>query len=185
MPSGTLAGIVIRKCPGCSRDFQATNPNQKYCSWPCCIWSGVDRSGGIDACWPWARGKSKAGYGIAGGKVRGVPAHRAAFMRVCGPVWPPFVVCHSCDNPICCNPRHLFLGTRSDNNADKVRKGRQAFLKGSSNGASILREWQVARILKSSATQAVLAERFGVSKQTISAIKTRVHWKHVKPQPIS
>lgn len=180
MPSGTLARIVIRKCPGCARDYQAINPNQKYCSWPCCVWSGVDRSGGIDACWPWIRSKNLAGYGNAGSVLQGCPAHRAALISLCGPIRPPLVVCHHCDNPICCNPRHLFVGTRTDNNADKVQKGRQAFLKGSANGSAILSEWQVRRILKSPASQSVLAKRFGVSKQTISAIKTRVHWKHVK-----
>ena len=85
--------------------------------------------GGQDECWPW-RGKSSShGYGaltvrLAGRKIT-LRAHRVAYSIASGADIPPgFMVCHTCDNPPCCNPHHLFVGRSADNVADMVTKGR-------------------------------------------------------------
>ena len=69
-------------------------------------------------CWEWLKCRDRDGYGSTG---RG-SAHRLAWSLVNGPIPNGLCCLHSCDNPRCCNPAHLFLGTHADNVADKVRK---------------------------------------------------------------
>lgn len=85
----------------------------------------VDRSAGPDGCWPWRGARNARGYGrvyYAAGRY--VHAHRAAYEAARGPVPPGGILLHSCDNPPCCNPAHLSVGTRADNSADMAAKGR-------------------------------------------------------------
>ena len=91
------------------------------------FWSKVD-IGGHDDCWEWQMGFFSFGYGYFTYTAEGIkvnaPAHRLAYLYV-HPDWDQkLCLCHSCDNPKCCNPSHLWLGTREDNNRDKLRKGR-------------------------------------------------------------
>jgi hypothetical protein len=78
-----------------------------------------------NACWNWCAGKNNSGYGSfsAGGKAYG--AHRFSYIITFGDISNDELVCHSCDNPSCVNPNHLWVGTVKDNIADKVRKNRQ------------------------------------------------------------
>jgi hypothetical protein len=86
------------------------------------FWEQVDSSGGPDACWPWI-GPIYPFNKMRYGDAWGMPAHRVVF-------WlthyrqPVGLVCHSCDNPPCCNPAHLSEGTHQDNSNDAVRRGR-------------------------------------------------------------
>jgi hypothetical protein len=91
------------------------------------LWTNVGRDGDPDACWPWLRSTNDKGYGrlMMGGKA-GIAAHRAAWTVTNGPIPKGLNVLHRCDNPPCCNPAHLFVGTQADNNADRHAKGRTA-----------------------------------------------------------
>jgi hypothetical protein len=80
-------------------------------------------------CWLWLAAVSAKGYGSLGGRdftgTRGtLAAHRVAYDRLVGPIPPGLFVLHRCDTPACVNVAHLFLGTKGDNNADMIAKGR-------------------------------------------------------------
>lgn len=77
-------------------------------------------------CWEWTGGKNNVGYGFVrdGDKMR--TAHRVSYEMHNNTTIPKgMCVCHSCDNPLCINPDHLWLGTRKQNSEDMIRKGRQ------------------------------------------------------------
>jgi HNH endonuclease len=91
----------------------------------------VDRSGGPDSCWPWLGSRFTTGYGEVWFGHRNRLAHRVAYELANGPIPSSSqAVCHTCDNPLCCNPAHLWLGTVVENIADMDRKGRRTVLRG-------------------------------------------------------
>lgn len=88
---------------------------------------GWDKSGGPDACWPWAGSKDNHGYGqikLLGRAHRPTRTHRLAWALKHGPIPLGSHVLHSCDNRACGNPSHLLLGTHTQNMADMKVKGR-------------------------------------------------------------
>ena len=147
------------------------------------FWSHVDKRG-PDECWEWMAFKDR-GYGQfkTGGKT--VHAHRVAYAIQDG--WESglreipkgMLVCHRCDNPACCNPKHLFLGTFQDNSDDMVEKGRSAakYRIGETNPNSKLTLEQARDIKASSEIYRVLAERYRVSIPAIQSIKIGRTWK--------
>jgi hypothetical protein len=79
----------------------------------------------MDKCWEFQGARtSPNGHGIMTVDGKRVMAHRAAYEVWVGPILDGMKVCHHCDNPICCNPTHLFLGTQRDNMRDAAAKGR-------------------------------------------------------------
>lgn len=175
--------------------------------WPRFIthfWSRIRRSGD-DKCWLWSGAQNSRGYGTVGwrdpntGVKTMYSSHRLAYHFTHGA--PPAGMCvmHICDNPPCCNPAHLTLGTVAENNRDRAAKGRNAKPgtgklanrdttnqpRGSQSPRAKLTEDKVRRIWAEleagHKTQYQIAEAFGVSQSTIMTIKTGRHWKHVRP----
>lgn len=149
------------------------------------FWDRVDRSGGPDACWLWKGSGLATGYGRLRWRGRQVIASRASWEIHYGePI--PEVVCHSCDNPPCVNPKHLFAGTNAINMADAAAKGRTA--SGQRNGASKLSDSDVLEIrrLRSEAALSyeAIGARFGVSRRLVSMIVRGQRRRHLAPVPV-
>ncbi len=86
----------------------------------------LNKSAGENGCWPWIGAVNRRGYGVTSINHRLVTTHRLAYFYEHGSFPDGLCVCHRCDNPPCCNPAHLFIGTTQDNTADMVRKKRQS-----------------------------------------------------------
>ena len=111
------------------------------------------------------------------------PAYRVAWRLYVGEIPAGMCVCHKCDNRMCVNPAHLFVGTHRDNSLDMTRKGRHpVFRIGSSHRFAKLNEEKVRAILASDETLNELAERFGVSIGAIGHVRKRRTWRHVQEQ---
>lgn len=131
----------------------------------------------MSECIEWKHAKSKkTGYGVAWHNGKWMLAHRAAWEKAYGKIPQGIFVCHRCDNRICVNPKHLFLGTAKDNAADRDRKNRTATAE--RNAASKL-NWRKVRIIRSSSlTNLKLAKKFGVHHSTIWKARKSWSWKN-------
>ena len=132
-----------------------------------------------DECWEWTKARTPSGYGhlVWGNKF--TYAHRLAWELTHGPIPDGMCICHHCDNPPCCNPAHLFLGTYQDNTLDSVAKGRWG-------GRSKLRKLTMEQALEirrrwadGTASQAAMGREYGLSTGAIFAL---VHNKTYKAE---
>lgn len=136
-----------------------------------------------DDCWLWHGCRHSQGYGVMGVGGTIDKAHRIAYRLYVGPIPPGMCVCHTCDNPPCVNPAHLFLGTCADNQRDMIAKGRAVHPAGEQRPDAVLTADAVRQIRKLAGapgvTQRKLAAMFGVSPTIISLVITGKRWKSV------
>ena len=208
--------MISRNCEYCGKSFdvwpyQLAKGEGQFCSLRCVrrahikprtqeefkeqFWRQV-AIGDPHRCWEW-QGKSMTkagGYGLmwVPGIRKLVSANRIAWEISNGPISPGLVIRHKCDNPPCCNPAHLILGTTSDNAKDMVSRNRQnpanlaALLdwtrrngKRPINATLTAKEAEIIRQLYAAGriTQGALAKQFGVTQSNISRIINRGRWK--------
>ncbi len=146
------------------------------------FWNLVDKRG-PDECWPWIGCKVKQGYGRWRCDGRFISSHRYSFILHYGADPLPLLVCHTCDNPPCCNPDHFFVGTKKDNADDRDAKGRNINLRGEAHANAILNNTQVieirSRYRPRRTSQLALAKQYGVSEHTIGNILRKTSWRHL------
>ena len=132
----------------------------------------IDKSN-IEGCWEWVAGKSKQGYGRLTFKHNYIYAHRAMWECANGEIPEGLDVLHSCANPSCVNPNHLFLGTHQDNMKDRNSKARFGTAK-----LSVEDVKEIRRLFRvGEKTVAQLSERFDINKKAVYNIVNQRSWK--------
>lgn len=153
---------------------------------------------GADECWPWLAMRNSRGYGlIRNDEGKNELAHRVAWRLVESILPSRLCILHSCDNPPCCNPAHLFIGTRADNIADMCAKGRDRHPaglqhwshtyperrpRGEGAGQAKLTDAAVRQIRKRVAqgeSYRALGREYGVAKGTIKSAAIGETWAHI------
>jgi hypothetical protein len=131
------------------------------------FWKRVDRSGGSDACWPYTGGRHVCGYGHTSTALPGGSyAHRCAFILTFGiTLGRKDVIRHSCDNPPCCNPRHLIRGTQAENLREREERNG-----GWCRRPKRIQPADVLTLRRSGMTQGAIAETLGCSQPYVCAI---------------
>lgn len=142
------------------------------------FWERVDQTGGPDSCWPWIGTIHPNGYGVvkvvtATGKQQ-FRTHRLALILSGIDIPDGHLACHRCDNPICCNTKHLFVGLPYENTHDGMAKGRikQAMTPKQIADAK-------ARYIPRKVSYAKLAAEYGVGETTVRDAIKGYTWKHL------
>lgn len=132
---------------------------------------------GLNECWPWTGAKTKDGYAQFAAEGRQWKGHRLAYEERHGeiPPWPERVVMHLCNNPSCCNPHHLYLGTASENMEHAGSLGNLS-RKGAANGNSKLTLEQVTAIRLDKRPSRAVAKDYGIEKTQVLRIRRGDHW---------
>jgi hypothetical protein len=135
-----------------------------------------------NGCHEWNGCVNSYGYGVFGFERKSIQCPRIAYYLAFGEFDSNLCVCHKCDNRLCLNPDHLFLGTKAENNADRALKKRNRDQRGTKNEVVKLTEEEVIKIRKlyeTGLSQSKIGEMFGVSQTNVGFIVRRERWSHI------
>lgn len=158
-------------CLTCVNTFSSAANRNVYCSLICRLSAEVKKLT-VQECWEWQGHRDKDGYGRLRFRYKEYGAHRAAYELEFGAIPNGLIVLHTCDNPCCCNPNHLVLGTYHANAVDRDNKGRGSGPYGERNGNAKLTNEQVKMIIADSRKHEDIAVDFGIKRHTVSRIKS-------------
>lgn len=127
-----------------------------------------------ESCWEWPGGRCRGDYGTIGGGHTTIVSRLVLEEALGRPLRPKYKACHSCDNPPCFNPSHLFEGTQQENLRDALRKGRVPLGDRASNGK--LTSPEVLKILRDGRPSPLVAADYGVTDVAIRMIRTGRSW---------
>jgi hypothetical protein len=142
-------------------------------------------------CWLWEGAKNRDGYGVVGRRGQMQRVHRVVYALCVAPIPLRLNVCHDCpegDNPLCCNPAHLFVGTQKENVHDAMLKGRlrgRTPPKGEENPNARLTEGDVRAIrrkAKAGVPQVQLQAEYCLSRASVNRIVRGLAWVHVQDE---
>lgn len=143
------------------------------------FWNTINKTSNPDDCWEWKGFKNPEGYGKYSFNKRNWLSHRLA-LHFSGVDITDKIVCHHCDNPSCCNPKHLYAGSKQDNANDAKSRNRLWSAPGSKNPYSKLTESQVLDIRALPFTLALQKYGHIVSRGHICHIKyNKTAWQHI------
>jgi len=189
-----MRATVSTSCQNCGITFAALSDNVRrgwgrFCSLKCSdeakklrpsLQQILDQCVANGECLEWLGARLPDGYGRISNNGKQTTTHRTVFELVHGVrLTRADFVRHSCDNPPCCNPKHLLIGTCADNNADMLSRGRQ--VRGSSHGQAVLTEAMIPDIraaLDAGEAKLAIARRYGVSRYAIRRIAIGEGWRH-------
>lgn len=136
----------------------------------------------VNGCWEWNGKRNDKGYGIIRVGTYNIRAHRASYEAFKCEIPDGLVVCHSCDNPPCVNPDHLWTGTKKQNSQDMVIKDRcnPKPARGTEHKGHKLNEMQVKSIRNDNRIAKVIASEYGISMSLVYGIKNGDNWGWMK-----
>ena len=174
MGHGILPCMGKRNCPWMAeRNRKMARPLLER------FWESIKKT---SSCWMWVGSRDKDGYGYLSTPRGDIKAHRLAHeLHSKMPIPRGLLCCHSCDNPPCVNPAHLFLGTNKDNLSDAALKLRMHC--GEEHGNSKLTESKVLKIRSLYAShlhsQEEIGKLFGINQTQVSRVVSRKQWRHI------
>lgn len=169
-----------KNCPICKK---AHNNMTVECSIKCKI---LNRHKVVDGCWIWQGKLNNSGYGcfseLINEEKQELRSHRESYKIFKGEIPEGMLVCHTCDNPACCNPEHLWLGTNKENQQDSLKKGRRLNSKQRAIVAGKMTEEEVQELrelYKNGISRKELQEKFKLSQSHVTGIINYKYWAHV------
>jgi hypothetical protein len=132
------------------------------------FWEKVSRASEAE-CWPWTGYMKESGHGLTSYKSMPIHASRKAWILTHGPIADELCVCHRCDNAACCNPSHMYLGTKIDNMIDRFEHT-PSDERGQRSRSTVLTTEQIGQMYqlrREGATLQQCADTFGVCRETV------------------